>query len=141
MINIRRLFTRIGLAVGATAVVTVGLLTPPHRSLPLPLRHVGDVTLPGGSSRFDYAALDAGRGLLFIAHLGAGEVIEVDVHANRVVRTIPGLPDVHGVIVVPDLRRVYATATGTNTMAALDEDTGRVLTRTPTGAYPDGLYL
>jgi DNA-binding beta-propeller fold protein YncE len=111
----------------------------PPSKLALPLRHVSDLTLPGDTSRFDYASLDASRGLLFIAHLGAGEIIEVDVHANRVVRTITHLPDVHGVLVVPRLHRVYATATGENTMAAIDEDTGQILTRTPTGAYPDGL--
>jgi Uncharacterized conserved protein len=123
----------------AAVVVVVGLLTPPHRSLALPLRHIGEVALPGDSSRFDYASLDPGRGLLFIAHLGASEIIEVDIHTRRVVRTITGLPDVHGVLAVPELHRVYATATGTNTMAALDEDTGRILTSTTTGVYPDGL--
>ncbi|MFG2524908.1 YncE family protein [Streptomyces sp. NPDC048527] len=105
----------------------------------LPLKRAAELTLPGDSSRFDYASLDAQRGLLFIAHLGASEVIEVDVRANRVVRTITGLSDVHGVLVVPALHRVYATATGTNEMVTLDENTGAVLHRTPTGNYPDGL--
>jgi DNA-binding beta-propeller fold protein YncE len=137
---------RIPLAVGAllsavAAVVAGVLLTRPHHpsTVALPLRHVGDLTLPGDGSRFDYASLDPVRGLLFIAHLGASEVIEVDVRTGRVLRTIAGLPDVHGVLVIPQLHRVYATATGANTVAALDEDTGQILTRTPTGAYPDGL--
>jgi DNA-binding beta-propeller fold protein YncE len=123
------------------AFVTGVLLTrnDPPSKVALPLRHVSDLPLPGDTSRFDYASLDPPRGLLFIAHLGAGEIIEVDVHANRVVRTITHLPDVHGVLVVPRLHRVYATATGENTVAAIDEDTGQILTRTPTGAYPDGL--
>jgi DNA-binding beta-propeller fold protein YncE len=105
----------------------------------LPLRPVGQIVLPGDSSRFDYASLDPGRGLLFIAHLGASEVIEVDLRAQRVVRVIPGVSKVHGVLVVPALRRVYATATGANTMLTLDEDSGRVLHQSPTGKYPDGL--
>ncbi|MGB8500809.1 hypothetical protein [Mycobacterium sp.] len=62
-----------------------------NSDLPLPLRSVGEVPLSGDSSRFDYASLDEQRGLLFIAHLGASEVVEVDIHANRVVRTIPNL--------------------------------------------------
>ncbi|GAB3967154.1 hypothetical protein GCM10029978_033860 [Actinoallomurus acanthiterrae] len=130
-----------GLVILAAAIVIVGLLTPTHRplSIRLPLRHVGEVAMPGNGSRFDYAGLDPGRGLLFIAHLGAGQVIEADIHARRTVRVIPGLPDVHGVLVVPALHRVYATATGTNSMVTLDEDTGRILARAPTGAYPDGL--
>lgn len=137
----RTLLTWAASLIGAAVLVLLGLLTPPHRPLrqPLPLHAVGEVALPGDGSRFDYASLDPGRGLLFIAHLGAGQVIEIDVHARRVLRVIPGLPGAHGVLVVPALHRVYATATGTDTMAALDEDIGRILTRTRTGAYPDGL--
>ena len=53
--------------------------------------------------------------------------------------TGPGLSQIHGVLVVPGLHRVYATATGTNRVVRIDEDTGRVLGGTATGAYPDGL--
>lgn len=105
----------------------------------LPQRIIAQVSLPGDGSRFDYASSDDQRGLLFIAHLGASEVIEIDTHARHVVRTIPNLSQVHGVLVVPLLHRIYATATGTNKVVGLDEDTGRVLTRSPTGDYPDGL--
>jgi hypothetical protein len=112
---------------------------PSSPSSPLPLRSVGEVALPGDNSRFDYASLDSGRGVLFVAHLGASEVIEVDVHSNTVVRTIPNLAQVHGVLVVPDLDRVFATTTGDNQMVVLAEDTGAVLNRAPTGQYPDGL--
>jgi DNA-binding beta-propeller fold protein YncE len=106
---------------------------------PLPLRVVGRVVLPGDGSRFDYASLDVARGLLFVAHLGANEVVEVDLRARRVVRVIPGLSQVHGVLVVPGAHRLYATATGENRLIALDEDTGALLWRSVTGEYPDGL--
>jgi DNA-binding beta-propeller fold protein YncE len=106
---------------------------------PLPLRAVGEVSLPGDNSRFDYASLDEQRGLLFIAHLGASEVVEVDVHANRVLRTIPNISSVHGVLVAPALNRVYATATSANQVVAIDETTGAEVGRAPTGQYPDGL--
>ena len=134
------LLLAIPLLLALSAVAGV-LFTRPHQpsKMTLPLRHVGEVALPGDGSRFDYASLDPGRGLLFIAHLGAGEVIEVSVRTGRVVRVIKALSDVHGVLVVPQLHRVYATATGDNAVAAIDEDTGQILTRTATGAYPDGL--
>jgi len=112
-------------AVLAAVTLTRGSSAP--RS-PLPLRPAGEVALPGDSSRFDYASLDPGRGLLFIAHLGASDIIEVDLHTHQVVRTIPNVTDVHGVLVVPALHRVYATATGDNQVLSLDEDTGTVLT-------------
>lgn len=108
-------------------------------SVALPVRQIGSVPLPGDTSRFDYASLDARAGLLFIAHLGAGQIVEVDVNAGKVVRTIDGVSGVHGVLVVPERHRVYATATGANQMVALDEETGAVLSRTPTGDTPDGL--
>lgn len=103
------------------------------------LRVIARIPLPGSDSRLDYASLDPGRGLLFVAHLGASQVVEINVRTGRVVRTIGGLSQVHGVLVVPALHRVYATATGTDMVVRIDEDTGRVLGRTVTGAYPDGL--
>ena len=124
----------------ALAAVTLpALLRTRHPGPALPLRPVGELALPGDRSRFDYESLDPGRGLLFIAHLGASQVIETDIRTSRVVRVITGLADVHGVLVVPALHRVYATATGNNQMAAIEEDTGQILHRTPTGDYPDGL--
>jgi DNA-binding beta-propeller fold protein YncE len=100
---------------------------------------VARIPLPGGNSRLDYASLDAHRGLLFVAHLGASQVVEMNIRTGRVVYTVGGLPQVHGVLVVPALHRVYATATGANMVVRIDEATGRVLGRTATGAYPDGL--
>ena len=105
----------------------------------LPLRQVSETPLTGGPVRFDYTALDAERGRLFIAHMGASELIDVDVRAQKVLRTVPNLPDVHGVIVVPDKHRVYATATGADQLVAVDEDSGQVVFRAPTDTYPDGL--
>ena len=105
----------------------------------LPLRPVSEIRLPGDNSRFDYASLDGSRGLLFVAHLGASEVVEVDVGTERVVRTMPNLSQVHGVLAVGPLGRVYATATGTNQVVEIDENTGTEIGRAPTGEYPDGL--
>jgi DNA-binding beta-propeller fold protein YncE len=100
---------------------------------------VSETPLSGGPVRFDYTALDVEPGRLFIAHMGASELIDVDVHAHAVLRTPPDLSDVHGVIVVPDKHRVYATATGSNQVVAIDEDSGAVVFRAPTDTYPDGL--
>lgn len=136
----RSLLVAVGVVVVALVVVLVVVLRSGDRQpSSSPLRSAGEVALPGDNSRFDYASLDAERGLLFVAHLGASEVIQVDIHAHRVVRTIPNLSQVHGVLVVPALHRVFATATGANRMVTLDEDTGAVLGQAPTGEYPDGL--
>ena len=116
-----------------------GLGSPRIPSTLTRLRVVARIPLPGGNSRFDYASLDPGRGLLFVAHLGASQVIEINVRTDQVVGTVGGISQVHGVLVVPALHRVYATATGTNTVVRIDEDTGQIMGQSPTGQYPDGL--
>lgn len=105
----------------------------------LPLRHVTDVPLPGRASRFDYESGDPERHLLFIAHLGDGEIVVFDTQHARVVATIPHVDAVHGVLVVPELSRVFASATGTNEIVAFDEKTLKIVARMPGGVYPDGM--
>ena len=105
----------------------------------LPLRTIVDIPLAGGSSRLDYESLDGRTGLLFIAHLGAGLVSVVNVKTQRIVATIPHVAGVHGVLAVPALGRVYASATDDNVVAVIDERTLHVMARIPAGAYPDGL--
>jgi DNA-binding beta-propeller fold protein YncE len=105
----------------------------------LPLRTVTDLTLPGDTSRFDYASLDTDRHRLFVAHLGAGEVVLVDTAGPSVSGVVGDLPGVHGVLVLPELGRVLAAVTARNEVAVLDEDSGSVLATVPTGQYPDGL--
>lgn len=105
----------------------------------LPLQKVADIPLGGRTTRFDYASLDAGRHLLFIAHLGDSEVIVFNTITSRVVGRIPNIASVHGVLAVSQIGRVYATATGANEVVAIDMDTLQVTARVPTGAYPDGM--
>jgi YVTN family beta-propeller protein len=49
------------------------------------------------------------------------------------------VPGVHGVLAVPELGRVYATATGANQVAVIDPQALSVVTTIPGGVYPDGL--
>ena len=105
----------------------------------LPLKAVADVELPGPSSRFDYQSYDAQAHRLFIAHLAAGTVIVFNTDTNRVVAEIPGISRVHGVLVVPTLNRVYASATGTNEIVVIDEKTLKEVARIAGGVYPDGM--
>jgi YVTN family beta-propeller protein len=103
------------------------------------VRVIADIPLSGGVSRFDYQSLDQQRGLLFIAHLGASTVSVFDTRAGRVVTDIPAIAGVHGVLVIPALGRVYASATNANQVAVIDEQTLHVLTTVPAGVYPDGI--
>lgn len=105
----------------------------------LPLLPVGNLPLPGNPTRLDYQSLDAGRHLLFIAHLGNSDVIVVDTKARRVVTVVPNVSEVHGVLAVPQLHTVYASATGSNEVVAIDESSLKITARTSGGVYPDGI--
>ena len=105
----------------------------------LPLAPVVDVPLPGDTSRFDYESYDASRHLLFIAHLGQSEVLVFNTRTQQVVKSIGGLRHVHGVLAIPELGRVYASATGTDEVVAIDEERLSATDRMPGGTYPDGM--
>lgn len=104
----------------------------------LPLQTVATVPLPGYHSRLDYATVDSQRHRLYISHLGAGLVIVFDTKTRRVVKAIPA-PGAHGVLAVPKLGRVYASATDSRELLTIDERTLKVIARAPAGQYPDGI--
>lgn len=109
-------------------------------SRPAPEWHVvADIPLPGKPARFDYQSLDAAAGRLWIAHMGAGEVLAFDVRTHQVVARVPNMPGVTGVRVVPALQRVFAALSASHEVAVLDSRSGRVLARVPGGRFPDGL--
>lgn len=105
----------------------------------LPLTHVADIPLPGRASRLDYESYDPDRHLLFIAHLGDSEVVVFDTQNMRLVARVGNIASVHGVLVVPELSRVYASATGTDEVVVIDEATLKITARMPGGVYPDGM--
>ena len=87
----------------------------------LPLRVLTDVLLTGGTTRFDYQSLDSTSARLYIAHLGSDLLTVFDVNKQSVIGDVKDLKHVHGVLVVPALHRVYASATGTNELAVIDD--------------------
>ena len=103
------------------------------------LRTIRDVALPGDTSRFDYESIDPQAQRLFIAHLGAGSVVVYDTQQSQVIAEIPGVPGVHGVIAVSELGRVYATATSSRQIAAIDTASLSVVGMAQGDGYPDGL--
>jgi YVTN family beta-propeller protein len=100
---------------------------------------VADVPLGGNATRLDYESVDPSRHLLFIAHLGDSAVIVFDTREERVVTRISGISQVHGVLAIPELGRLYASATGTNEVVVIDEETLKSIARVAGGQYPDGM--
>lgn len=140
---------RVAFAIPALAAVLAacGARTdaPAAADPPLPLRQLADITLNpaatgvGGPLRMDYESIDPRRRMLFVAYLGADEVVAVDIATNVVAGRVSGLRSVHGILAVPSLHRVYASATGTDEVATIDEGSLAILGRAPAGDYPDGI--
>ena len=113
---------------------------PNQPSVPnLPLRVVDDIPLSGGTTRFDYQSIDSASGRLYIAHLGSDLMTVFDVNKQTVIGDVKDLKRVHGVLAVPELHRVYASATGTNELVVIDDQSLRIVARVPAGDYPDGI--
>ena len=110
--------------IAAAALAVAAVTTRDGADSTLPLKLVENVPLPGPSNRFDYTSLDPTTGRLYIAHMDADELLVFDTHTRRVVRTIAA-PGVHGVIAVPELHRVYASATDARQLFTIDSRTGR----------------
>src|SRR5215813_8708449 len=104
-----------------------------------PLKVLTDVPLTGGTNRLDYQSLDSANGRLYIAHLGSDLMTVFDVNKQTVVSDVRDLKRIHGVLAVPELHRVYASATGTNELAVIDDQSLAIVARSPAGDYPDGI--
>ena len=105
----------------------------------LPLRMLTDIPLTGGTTRFDYQSFDSASGRLYIAHLGSDLMTVFDVNKQTVVGEVKDLKRVHGVLAVPELHRVYASATGVNELVVIDDQSLSIVARVPAGDYPDGI--
>lgn len=105
----------------------------------LPLKVLADVQLTGGTTRFDYQSFDSSSGRLYIAHLGSDLMTVFDVNKQTVVSDVKDLKRVHGVLAVPELHRIFASATGTNELVVIDDQNLNVVARAPAGDYPDGI--
>lgn len=103
------------------------------------LKTLADVALPGPAVRFDYQSLDLSQHRLYIAHMNADQVVVFDTNARAVVAILNGFPSVHGVLAVPELGRLYASATGEHRVVVVDMATLKTIARVGPVKYPDGL--
>ncbi len=102
---------------------------------------------------FDFQALDPQTGLLFISHPGPSpakwqlgqkqlppgtqfqsQLVVFDLTRQAVIRSL-AIPDVHGIAVAADLRRVYAADVKDDRIYVIDEQTLGILTTIPLGLH------
>src|SRR5690348_8947880 len=98
-----------------------------------------DVDLTGGVSRFDGMTLDTQTHTLYIAHMGAGEIVVFDTQASKVTATLKGFPRVTGLRVIPDLHHLYASVAGEHKVFVVDTQSLKVVAKIAAGHFPDNL--
>lgn len=118
----------------------------------------GEYPLGNSTNRVDYQSIDSVARRLYIAKMGSGQLLVFDLEANKLVASLGGFPKVTGVLVVPELHRVYASvpgaglipsisvalgmaglSSGHGAIAAVDTNTLREIARLPGGVFPDGI--
>src|SRR4051812_18684988 len=101
--------------------------TPPAPSGSLVPQRVTDVPLPGSASRFDYQSFDETSDRLYVAHMGADQVIVFDTRTQQVVGTVDGVKTPTGVLAVPELGHIFVAAAGSHDLALIDAEGLRVV--------------
>jgi YVTN family beta-propeller protein len=102
------------------------------------LRPEADIPLTGGVSRFEYQTFDPQTDTLYIAHMGAGQIIAFNTRTERIY-TLTGFPGVTGLLVIPDKHRLYASVTRQHQVAVIDTQNLKTLARIPAGNFPDSM--
>lgn len=126
-------------AVTLSLLITANLPTRGQTSGNRVLNQVADVPMPGPAVRFDYQSLDVKHGRLYIAHMNADQLVVFDTQKRQVIANLDGFKRVHGVIAVPEIDRVFVSATGEHKMVAVDMKTLKTVGSAGPINYPDGL--
>jgi len=98
---------------------------------------VADVDVPGGSTRFDYQEIDAGKGQLVVAHMNDNSVLILDLANGSVRALLPNIPTPRGVAVADDAGLIFVTSSPSH-LVLIDNSTLAEVTRVATGTAPDG---
>jgi len=103
------------------------------------LKRVATIDLPGpAGQRFDYLTIDYEDHYLLSAHLGPGILYVIDTRANRLVKAIPGAPEITGVEYVPGFKKVYTSNRGENKVGVVDLKQLRIIGKIPLTDKPNG---
>jgi YVTN family beta-propeller protein len=129
---------------GATEATSPPALATPPLSSPAPsgsaaFRLVTDIPIPGSASRFDYQSFDETMGRLYIAHMGADQVVVFDTSTQQIIATVGDVQTPTGVLAVPELGRVFVAAAGSHDVAVIDAERLDVIAHTGQIGFPDGL--
>lgn len=119
---------------------------------------VGEYPLGASVNRMDYESIDPEARRLYIAKMGGGQLLVFDLAANKLAAQLDGFPKITGVLVVPELHKVYASVPGGGVLASLAQGMGlaglssgrgevavrdtrtlKEVARVKGGVFPDGI--
>jgi YVTN family beta-propeller protein len=101
--------------------------------------HVSQTFKISGDGRWDYVIVDPGSGHLFVPRSTHVQVINTA--DGTVLGDIPDTQGVHGVALVPELKRAFASDSKANTVTIFDTDSLKTVATVPTGDGPDGIIF
>lgn len=105
----------------------------------LPMKKVREFDVPGPpGKRFDYLTIDADDGYLISAHLAANQTYVIDLRTDKVLSTVTDTPGAEGVEYVPELKKLYTSNAGDDTIGVVDMKQMKVIKKLKTEAKPDG---
>jgi DNA-binding beta-propeller fold protein YncE len=99
--------------------------------------HVVRTLVLGGEGSWDYLRFDPSLNRLFVTR--STRVMVVDLTTGTVSKEIPNTAGVHGVALVPDLRRGVTSNGKANTASIFDLDSLELIATVPTGEKPDAI--
>ncbi|MBN9554897.1 MAG: YncE family protein [Alphaproteobacteria bacterium] len=119
---------------------------------------VADVPLGPAANRIDYQSFDPSAHRLYISLMGAGKLLVFDTTANKPLKQLDGFSKTTGVLVVPQLHRVFSSvpgggigpsvaqglgmlglSSGHGAVVIVDTETLQEVARLPGGVFPDGI--
>jgi DNA-binding beta-propeller fold protein YncE len=126
IVNILGIFLFISFTTSTGCLAQIAAGEPQPNSNVQKFTKIGDFSLGAASDRIDYQSLDPTTGRLYISQMGAGKLLVFDVAHEKLLAAIDGFPKTTGVLVVPDLHRVYSSVPGSGVIPNISVGLGMV---------------
>src|ERR1700730_10719312 len=91
-----------------------------------------------GDGGFDYIVFDTSSNRLYVSHGTQVDVLDAD--SGKVLGKVDNTPGVHGIAVVPGLKRGFTTNGGDSTISVFDTNTFKTIKKIPVGKDPDFVF-
>jgi DNA-binding beta-propeller fold protein YncE len=91
-----------------------------------------------GNGGFDYLTIDSASRRLYVSHGTQVDVVNAD--SGKMLGTIADTPGVHGIAIVPELKRGFTSNGRENKVSMFDLTSLQLIKKIDVGKGPDGIY-